>query len=122
MDKLERLLILREIDDLAIHYWDEVDRNRGANAHNLFTEDCTLATSQKVRKGRAAVKEFYDSRVARGDRIARHMIGNHKITIHDRDTVSTVWVLMHYAADGQWRYRSRLTTPLFKDFDTATTG
>ena len=50
------------------------------------------------------------------------MIGNRKITIHDRDTVSTVWVLMHYAADGQWRYRSRLTTPLFKDFDTATTG
>jgi ketosteroid isomerase-like protein len=147
MDALERLQIIREIDDLAIYYWDDVDRNWGANAHHYFTEDATLATSQKVRKGRAAIKEFYDGRVARGERIARHIICNHKIVVHDRNTVSTVWVLMLYAADGvpvlpskpaimvadiheeivrgtdgKWLYKSRLTTPLFKDFDTQTTG
>ena len=37
----------------------------------------------------------------RGDRVARHLINNHKITIHDRNHVTAVWVLSLFAADGK---------------------
>ena len=98
------------------------------------------------RSSRAAIKAFYDSRENRGERVARHLINNHKITIHDRNHVSAVWVLSLFAADGEpvlpsrpaimmadvhdeivrvgegrWLYKSRTIKALFRD-ETPTTG
>ena len=56
MDTLERLQILREIEDLAIDYWDDVDRNWGKNCHEYYTEDGSYTTSIKTRTGRDAIK------------------------------------------------------------------
>jgi len=147
VDPIERIQIFREIEDLMIDYWNDVDTNWGRNAHDYYTEDGSYSTSIKTRTGRAAIKEFYASRENRGERIARHLVNNHKITIHDRDRVSAVWVLSLFAADGtpvlpskpaimmadvhdevvrgadgRWRYKSRMIKPLFRDFDTPTTG
>jgi hypothetical protein len=99
-----------------------------------------------TRKGRAEIERFYDARQARGERVSRHLVSNHRITIHDRNRASAIWVLSLFAADGKpilpsrpaimmadvrddlvrgddqrWRYRSRVVTPLFRD-DTPTTG
>src|SRR5262245_11244647 len=146
MDTLERLQILREIEDLSIDYWNDVDTNWGQKAHEYFTEDGSYTTTLQTRTGRAAIKDFYDAREKRGDRVARHFINNHKITIHDRNRVSAVWILSLFAADGmpvlpskpaimiadvhdeivrgaegRWLYKSRTIRALFRD-DTPTTG
>ena len=146
MDTLERLQILREIEDLSINYWNDVDTNWGKTAHEYYTEDGSYTTSLKTRTGRIAIKDFYDSRENRGDRVARHFINNHKITIHDRNRVSAVWILSLFAADGKpvlpsrpaimiadvhdeilrgkdgrWLYKSRTIKALFRD-ETPTTG
>jgi SnoaL-like domain len=146
MDIIEKLQIVREIEELMVDFWHEVDLNWGANAHNYFTEDCSYTTSMNTRKGRDAIERFYDTRQARGDRVSRHLVSNHKITIQDRNHASAVWVLSLFAADGKpilpskaaimmadvrdelvrgddqrWLYRSRVVTPLFRD-DTPTTG
>src|SRR4051812_36350246 len=99
MDALERLQIIRAIEELSIDYWDDVDRNWGRNAHDYFTQDGSYTTTLQTRTGRDAIKAFYDTRENRGERVARHLINNHKITIHDRDRVSAVWVLSLFAAD-----------------------
>ena len=145
MDMLERLQIIREIEDLAIDFWDEVDRNWGKNAHEYFTEDGSYTTSIKTRTGRETIRAFYDSRENRGERVARHLINNHKITIHDHDHASAVQILSLFAADGvpvlpsrpaimmadihdeilrvngRWLYQSRTIKSLFRD-ETPTTG
>jgi SnoaL-like domain len=146
MDPLERLQILSEIENLSIDYWNDVDTNWGRNAHEYYTEDGSYTTTLQTRTGRAAIKDFYDTREKRGDRVARHFINNHKITIHDRNRVSAVWILSLFAADGtpvlpskpaimiadvhdeivrgpegRWLYRSRTIRALFRD-DTPTTG
>jgi hypothetical protein len=146
MDALERLQILREIEDLAIDYWHDVDTNWGRNAYSYFVENGRFSTSLKTRTGRDVIKAFYEDRQNRGERVARHLISNHKITVHDRNRVSAVWILSLFAADGtpvlpsksaimmadvrdeivrdtdgHWRYASRTITPLFRD-DTPTTG
>jgi hypothetical protein len=145
MDTLERLQIIREIEELSIDYWNDVDTNWGKNAHEYYTVDGSYTTSIKTRTGRDAIKAFYDSRENRGERVARHLINNHKITIHDPNHVSAVWILSLFAADGKpvlpsrpaimmadvhdeivrtdgrWLYKSRTIKALFRD-ETPTTG
>ena len=146
MDTLERLQIIREIEDLLIDYWFDVDTNWGKTAHEFYTEDGRFSTSINTRVGRETIQKFYASREGRGERVARHLINNHKITIHDRNRVSAVWILSLFAADGapvlpsrpaimmadvydevvrgedgRWRYASRIIKPMFRD-DTPTTG
>ena len=143
----ERLALTQQLEALVIDYWHDVDTNWGKNAHEYYTADGSYSTSIKTRTGRDAIKEFYASREDRGDRIARHLVNNHRITIHDRNRVSAVWVLSLFAADGKpvlpskpaimmadvhdeivreadgrWRYKSRVIKALFRDFDTPTTG
>jgi hypothetical protein len=146
MDTLERLQIIREIEELMVDYWHDVDHNWGKNAHTYYTEDGSYTTSIKTRTGRQAIKDFYDVRENRGERVARHVINNLKITIHDRNRVSAVSILSLFAADGspvlpskpaimiadlldeimrgpdgRWLYVSRTIKALFRD-DTPTTG
>src|SRR5690349_10750039 len=83
--------------DLLIEYWHDVDTNWGKTAHEFYTEDGRFSTSINTRVGRDAIKKFYDGREGRGERVARHLINNHRITIHDRNRVSTVWILSLFA-------------------------
>ncbi len=45
MDIIEKLQIVREIEELMLDFWHDVDLNGGANAHNYFTKDCSYTTS-----------------------------------------------------------------------------
>jgi SnoaL-like domain len=146
MQAHERYLIIQEIADLLAGHWHDVDRNWGRSAHNDYTVDGSYTTSQRKRTGRDAIKEFYTGRHDRGERVARHLISNLHVTVHDANSASAIWVLSLHAADGApilpskpaimiadvvdelvrekdgaWKYCSRTITPLFRD-DTPTTG
>ena len=58
MDIIEKLQIVREIEELMVDFWHDVDLNWGANAHNYFTEDCSYTTSITTRRGRDAIERF----------------------------------------------------------------
>jgi len=45
MDIIEKLQIVREIEELMLDFWHDVDLNGGANAHNYFTKDCSYTIS-----------------------------------------------------------------------------
>jgi hypothetical protein len=136
---LDELRIAQELERLNIAYWRDVDSNWGRTAHEFFTADGSYSTSQKTRRGRDAIRAFYTDRHDRGDRIARHLIHNFHVTVLDADHATAEWTMCLYAADGvapllseppiligavrdecrreadgQWRYVSRVTTPLFK--------
>ena len=142
----DRHLIIQEITSLLARHWHDVDRNWGRNAHNDYVAEGSYTTSQRQRTGREAIKEFYTGRHDRGERVARHLISNLHVTVHDANSASAIWVLSLHAADGApihpskpaimvadvadelvrdndgtWKYRSRTITPLFRD-DTPTTG
>lgn len=146
MDIAERLVIKDAIEQLMVDFWHEVDVNHGANAHDYFSEDCVYTTSANTRRGRKAIQEFYRTRLARGPRISRHLISNHKIVIIDHSHARGMSVLSLFAADGvpilpskpaimvadlhdeivrcdddRWRYQSKVITPLFRG-DTPTTA
>lgn len=147
MTPQEKLQIAAEVAALNAEYWYEVDRNKGARAHEFFVEDGVYTTTQKRRVGRPAIIEFYQGRQAREQtRTARHVITNQRVVVQDADNATGDWVLMLHAADGepvlpsvpailiadvhdvcrreadgQWRYVSRTIAPVFKS-DAPTTG
>ena len=45
MDIIEKLQIVREIEELMLDFWHDVDLNWGANDHNYFTKDCSYTIS-----------------------------------------------------------------------------
>lgn len=135
----DELRIRQELEVLNIAFWRDVDSNWGRNAHEYFLEDGVYTTSQKSQTGRDAIRGFYTDRQARGERVARHLIHNFHVTVHDADHATAEWTMCLYAedgvaplmseppiligavrdecvrdADGRWRYASRTTTPLFE--------
>jgi hypothetical protein len=135
----DELRIRQELEVLNIAFWRDVDSNWGRNAHEFFTEDGVYTTSHKARKGRDAIRGFYTERQSRGDRVARHLIHNFHVTVHDADHATCEWTMCLYAedgappllseppiligevtdecvrgADGRWLYAARTTRPLFK--------
>lgn len=146
LDLQERLLIRAEIETTLIDYWHNVDTEWGNHAHEYYTADGTFEnTAGRIRTGREDVRDFYTGRQNRGPRIARHVIANLKVDVHDRMNATSQWILLLYAhdgepvlrsepailigdvidvsvreADGRWRYKSRVISALFKS-DTPTT-
>ena len=102
MDRLERFLILSELQTLNVDYWHDVDMNWGRRAHEFYVEDGIYhAAKDTVFRGRAEIKKFYDWRESRGARVARHLISNFRVTLQDERHATTNWVLSLYAADGE---------------------
>ena len=147
MTPQEKLTIAAEITALNADYWYEVDRQKGAKAHEFFVEDGVFTTSLQQRSGRAAIIEYYQGRQARPKaRTARHVITNQRVVVQDADNATGDWILLLHAADGEpvlpsepaimiadvhdvcrrgadgrWRYVSRKISAVFKS-DTPTTG
>jgi hypothetical protein len=136
---VDKLRIRQELEMLNIAFWHDVDSDWGRQAHEFFTEDGVYTTSHKARKGRDEIRGFYAGREAKGPRVARHLIHNFHVTVHDADHATAEWTMCLYAddgvaplmseppiligavkdecvrgANGTWRYASRTTTPLFK--------
>ena len=136
---IDELRIRQELEAMNIAFWRDVDSNWGRTAHEFFAEDGVYTTSQKSRKGREAIRGFYTDRHGRGERVARHLIHNFHVIVHDADHATCEWTMCLYAedgvapllseppniigavtdecvrgSDGRWRYASRTTRVLFK--------
>jgi hypothetical protein len=101
------LSIAQEIAAMTADYWNDVDCNWGATAHEFFTEDGVFHVDDHEFKGRAGVRDFYGWRKGRGARVARHLVNNLQIDVRDDHHANTTWVLCLYAADGEAPLPSR---------------
>ena len=97
---IDELRIRQELEATNIAFWRDVDSNWGRTAHEFFAEDGVYTTSQKSRKGREAIRGFYTDRHGRGERVARHLIHNFHVIVHDADHATCEWTMCLYAEDG----------------------
>lgn len=146
MVELAELALKADILSLVTEYWNDVDTNWGARAHMMFTEDGVFGSGESAYTGRQQIKTFYDWRVSRGDRVARHLINNPIITIESPDRATIRYIMTIYAVDGvpvlpvrapnsisdvvevlvrdpqgNWKIQSKTFTALFKGEEPTTT-
>jgi hypothetical protein len=147
MDPTDPLRIRLEIEQLLVDYWHDVDTRWGQGAHEFFTEDGVFRNSVgKARVGREAIRDFYGSRQARGERVVRHVVSNLRVLPAVEAEVTSHWILQIFASDGvaplpsepailladvtdvcrrdasgRWRYVSRQIDGLFKGDKPTTT-
>lgn len=89
-----------ELQALATDYWYDVDFNWGRKAHEFYTENGVFRTTEHVFAGREAVRGFYGWREGRGDRVARHVINNIRVTPETKDRATVSYIMSLFAADG----------------------
>ncbi|EUC00920.1 hypothetical protein PMI07_004206 [Rhizobium sp. CF080] len=146
MVELAELALKADILALVTEYWNDVDTNWGARAHTMFTEDGVFGSGESAYTGRQQIKAFYDWRVSRGDRVARHLVNNPIVTIDGPDRATIRYIMTIYAVDGvpvlsvrapnsisdvvevlvrdpqgNWKIRSKTFTALFKGEEPTTT-
>jgi hypothetical protein len=134
----QRATLLAELTALETDYWYDVDFNWGRAASELYVDDGVFAIGDSRMEGRAAVADFYQWREGRGVRTARHVVTNFRLKELSRDSATLCCILLLYAADGApvlpslpaimigdivsecvrcadgcWRYRAHLLTPVF---------
>jgi SnoaL-like domain len=93
--------IRTQILDLEIDYWHDVDFHWGRNAHAMYAADGVFIISEQKMVGPEGVKAFYSWREGRGDRVARHVVTNLRVTVHSADQADLVGIMCLFAADGK---------------------
>jgi len=127
------------LHDLEVHHWYDVNLNAGKTVHELYVEDGLFAVGPQERRGRTAIREFYEARAKRGVRTARHVLTNFRVLpgLRDGEMRATGTVSLHAGdkappldskpavliadlvneyvreGDGVWRYKSHLLRPVF---------
>lgn len=141
-----RLAVAAELYELAVRYWDDVDYNGGRTAAEFYTEDGVFHGQGQIHRGRQQIREFYEWRKGRANRLSVHAIVNFSVKeLTDIQAIST-YTMFLYAADGEpilpatvpnlisqvtdttvrettdapWLYKLRQFKSLFRS-DTATT-
>ncbi len=94
------LLLLVELHALEAEYWYEVDQNYGRSAPAFYELDGTFIIGDTVLRGRDAIAGFYRRREERGDRTARHLITNPRLTVVSEDHARFETVMSLFAGDG----------------------
>lgn len=137
--------LLQALTALEVDYWYEVDRNWGRNAHAFYVEGGEFAIGAKVMRGKEAVAGFYRWREARGERTARHIVSNFRLSSVTGDRATLECIMCLYAADGRpvlpsrpaimiadilsecevgkdgrWRFVSHRLVPVFEGGEPAT--
>lgn len=127
------------LNDIELRHWYDVNLNDGRTAHELYTEDGLFAVGPQERRGRTAIRDFYEARAKRGVRTARHFVSNFRVLAGDRDGLARATGLISlYAGDqpppleskppvliadlineyilsaeGSWRFVSHVLRPIF---------
>jgi len=94
------LLLLVELHGLEAEYWYEVDHNRGRAAATFYEQSGTFAIGDTVFRGREEIAGFYQRREERGERTARHVVTNPRLTALAADHARFESIMLLYAADG----------------------
>jgi hypothetical protein len=125
--RIARLEALDEIRQLAAKYAVALDMRDFDAVANLFVDDVGVPGK---RRGRAAMRQWYDTEIRRSTLGSAHGVLGHVIDVHDADRASglvysrndleteSTWVIELLAyldayerRDGHWYFRRR--TPLF---------
>ena len=136
----QEYLIWQQLERLETEYWYDVDTNWGQKAHEFYVDDGVfdMGLGSKPHLGRAAIRNFYSWRKARGARTARHIITNFQVRMKSESEATSLCIMSLYAADGEpilpskppimiadvvnecargedghWRLRSRGLIPIF---------
>ncbi len=96
-----RARIRAEIHDLEIDYWHDVDFSWGRNAHTMYAEDGVFIIGDQKMLGPKGVQAFYSWREGRGDRVARHVVTNLRVTVRSVREASLRGIMCLFAADGK---------------------
>lgn len=139
------MLLLYELTKLEVDYWYEVDHNWGRSAHDYYVAEGDFTIGDTTMHGVAAVAAFYKWRQQRGERTARHVVTNFRLSSYDGGVAAFDCILNLYAADGgpplpsepaimiadirgecvrgddgRWRFRSHTLVPIFTSDTPAT--
>ena len=137
--------VLAALTNLEVDYWYEVDRNWGRHAHAFYADDGEFTIGAKVMRGKDAVANFYRWRESRGERTARHIVTNFRLSALDGNRATFECIMCLYAADGRpvlpslpaimiadvigecergddgrWRFLSHRLLPVFEGGEPAT--
>ncbi len=83
-----------------VDYWYRVDIQGGIGVSEMYTEDGVFRGSLKPLVGRGAIQQFYDWRLERGPRTARHVVTNFRAAFEDDTHATSYCIMLLYAADG----------------------
>lgn len=96
MTDMERMLIERECERLALQYASYIDRGEAARIADLFTEDAEFVAVRATMKGRTAIVEGMGHRESRRDRRSRHVCTNILIDVTGETTATgTVYMTVY---------------------------
>ena len=84
-----------------VDYWYRVDHHGGVGVSDMYMPDGVFRGSLKPLVGRAAIQQFYDWRLERGPRTARHVVTNFRAEFQDADHATSMCIMLLYAADGE---------------------
>jgi len=100
-DNQDQLLARVAIESLIAEFAYLIDHNQTEKVADLFTEDGWYGREGGSRSaGRDAIRKSYAGRAARGERTARHIFTNLRLTMHSATEAEGVCILLLFAADG----------------------
>lgn len=100
-DSQDALLARVAIESLIAEFAYLIDHNQTEKVADLFTEDGWYGREGGARSvGRDAIRKSYAGRAARGERTARHIFTNLRLTVHSPTEAEGVCILLLFAADG----------------------
>ena len=139
LDRAQELLLRLEIEALNAEFAWLIDHNQSERVADLFTADGVYGRSTGERsEGREAIRESYRLRAEHGERTARHIFSNLRLTIENERRARGTVILTLFAADGPpphpaepmlvadyddiyqrgedgiWRYQERIINWLFR--------
>jgi uncharacterized protein (TIGR02246 family) len=139
VNRHEELMIRLEIESLNAEFAYLIDHDRSDEVADLFTEDGVYRRSTgEASSGREAIRRSYRIRADQGQRTARHIFSNLRLTMKNERLAHGTVILTLFAHDGtpplpadpmlvadyddvyvlcddgRWRYRERTVTWLFR--------
>jgi hypothetical protein len=99
----------QSIEALNAEFAWVIDHRDGLGVAELFTPNGVYDMSNRLYRGQAEIKGFYESRKARGRRAARHVFTNLRLLPESADRATGTVILTLYAYDGDPPYP---TTPI----------
>jgi hypothetical protein len=100
-DQQDALLARVAIESLIAEFAYLIDHNQTEEVADLFTEDGWYGREGGSRSvGRDAIRKSYAGRAARGERTARHIFTNLRLTMLSPTEAEGICILLLFAADG----------------------
>jgi hypothetical protein len=97
---------------LAVASWRDLDLNWGHGIHDFFTEDGVYDFAGDKAEGRDAIRDRFRGRRLAGERTTLHIVSNFGCGPRRADTVTLMYYVCVFGADGLAVQQVRLPTLL----------